>query len=93
MFQLRAQLLYLIITTILGERQAARSIVFNEMGNDNILINTNGQKPMQEETHLNEWGHLQLDGGVAVLDVTVRTPRSADQAYALRRRNLTMVLE
>ncbi|PCG91550.1 Peptidase aspartic, catalytic [Penicillium occitanis (nom. inval.)] len=40
------------------------------MGNDNILINTNGQKPMQEETHLNEWGHLQLDGGVAVLDVT-----------------------
>jgi hypothetical protein len=74
MFQLRALSLYFIITTVVGERLGARSIEFNEIGNDNILHDANGQKPVQEETHLNDWRLLQLDGGVAVLDVTVRTP-------------------
>jgi hypothetical protein len=73
MFQLRALSLYFMITTIVGERLGARSIEFNEMRNENILYDTNGQKLVQEETHLNDWRLLQLDG-VAVLDVTVRTP-------------------
>ena len=55
MFQLRVQLLYFIITTVLGERQGARSILFNEVRNDNIQHDANGQKPMREEAHMNDW--------------------------------------
>lgn len=84
MFQIRVQLLYLIITTVLGERQYTRSIIPNEVGNDNNLHGTNGQKPMGEEAHLNDWRLSQLSEGVAVLDVTVRTRRSTDEWIARR---------
>jgi hypothetical protein len=79
MFQLRVQLLYFIITTVLSERQYARSIIPNEVGNDKILHDANGQKPMREEAHLNDWRLPQLDEGVAVLDIIVCTPRSTDK--------------
>lgn len=79
MYQLRVQLLCFIITSVLGEIQDGRSIIPNEVGNDNILHDANGQKPMREEAHLNDWRLPQLDKGVAVLDVTVRTPRSTDE--------------
>ena len=84
MFQLRVQLLYFIITTVLGERQGARSILFNEVRNDNILHDANGQKPMREEAHMNDWRLPRLDGGVAVLDVTVRTPCTTDEWISRR---------
>lgn len=79
MFRLRAQLLYFVITIVLGERQGARSMIFDEVGNDDILHDANGQKSMREEARLNDWRLPQLDGGVAVLDVTVRTPHCTDE--------------
>lgn len=84
MFQLRVQLLYLIITTVLGERQYTHSIIPNELGNGNNLHGANGQKPMREEAHLNDWMLPQLNEGFAVLDVTVRTRRSTDEWIARR---------
>ena len=69
MFWLRAQCLNLIILTVVGERHGIQT--------DNILNGGDGQKPMREEAHSDGWSLPQLDGGVAVLDVTVRLPTLA----------------
>lgn len=80
MFQLRALLLYFMITTVVGGRLGVRSIEPKELGNNHNLHGANGQKPVQGETRPDDWGLLQLEEGVAVLDVTVRTPHTADQS-------------
>lgn len=76
MFQLRARLFYFVMTILSSQGLGVQPREFN-----GILHHANGQKPLQEEDTLyGDWKLFQPDGGVAVLDVTVRTHHSAEQS-------------
>lgn len=71
--------------TLASQGLASRPFEINVMENSNMLNHANGQKPLQEAANLyGNWKLFQPEGGVAVLDVTVRTHCSTD--YSISRR-------